>query len=59
MGNAAEVFLFLYADDIVLVVDKVLERQRKIQIVEKFCDKWDMEVNLKKTQVIVFRNSRI
>ena len=25
-------------------------------MLEKFCDKWGMEVNLTKTQVIVFRN---
>ena len=56
MGNAIEVFLLLYADDIVLVADTVLELQRKIRVLEKFCDKWGMEVNLTKTQVIVFRN---
>ena len=56
MGDAIEVFLLLYADDIVLVADTVLELQRKIRVLEKFCDKWGMEVNLTKTQVIVFRN---
>ena len=56
MGNAIEVFLLLYADDIVLVADTVLELQRKIRVLEKFCGKWGMEVNLTKTQVIVFRN---
>ena len=39
MGNAIEVFLLLYADDIVLVADK-----------------WSMEVNLTKIQVVVFRD---
>ena len=29
MGNATEVFLLLYVDDIVLVTDTVLELQRK------------------------------
>ena len=48
-GDAIEVFLLLYADDIVLVADTVLELQRKICIFEQFCDKWDMEVNLTKT----------
>ena len=36
MGNAIEVFLLMYADDIVLVGDTVLELQRKISIVETF-----------------------
>ena len=46
----------MYADDIVLVGDTVLELQRKINILEIFCEKWIMEVNLKKTKVLVFRN---
>ena len=57
MGNAIEVFLLMYADDIVLVGDTVLELQRKINILEIFCEKWGMELNLKKTKVVVFRNS--
>ena len=56
MGNAIEVFLLMYADDVVLVGDTVLELQRKINILEIFCEKWGMEVNLKKTKVVVFRN---
>ena len=56
MGNALEAFLLLYADDIVLVADTVLELQRKVRVLEKFRDKLGMEVNLTKTQVIVFRN---
>ena len=36
MGNAIEVFLLLYGDDIVSVVDKVLELQMNIRVLEKF-----------------------
>ena len=46
----------MYADDIVLVGDTVLELQRKINISEVFCEKWGEEVNFKKTEVVVFRN---
>ena len=56
MGNAIEVFLLMYADDIVLVGDTVLELQRKVNISEIFCQKLCMKVNLKKTKVVVFRN---
>ena len=38
-----------------MVGDTVLELQRKINILEIFCEKWGMEVNLKKTKVVVFR----
>ena len=54
MGNTIEVFLLMYVDDIVLLGDTVLELQKKINMLEKFCDKWGMEVNLTKTQVILF-----
>ena len=45
VGNAIEVFLLSYADDIVLVADTVLKLQRKICVLETFCDKWGMEVS--------------
>ena len=40
MGNATEIFLLMYADDIVISGDTVLELQRKIRVLEKFCEKW-------------------
>ena len=49
IGNAIEIFLLMYADDIVLSRDTVLELLRKIRVPEKFCEKWGMEVNLTKT----------
>ena len=54
MGNAIDVFLLMYADDIVLLGNTVSELQKKINKLEKFCDKWVMELNLTKEQV--FRN---
>ena len=56
MGNALEIFPSMYTDGIVLLGDTVLELQRKIRVLEEFCEKWGMEVNLAKTKVIVFRN---
>ena len=38
----------MYADDIVLLGDTVLELQRKSRVLEEFCEKWGMEVNLTK-----------
>ena len=59
MGNAIEIFLLMYADDIVLLGDTVLELQRKIRVLEEFCGKWGMEVNLTKTKAVVFRNGGV
>ena len=36
MGNATEIFLFMYADDIVLLGDTVLVLQGKIGVLEEF-----------------------
>ena len=56
MGNAIEIFLLMYVDDIVLLGDTVLELQKNTKALEKLCDKSGMEVNLTKSKVIVFRN---
>ena len=42
MGNAIEIFLLTYADNTVLLGDTVLELQRKIGVLEEFCEKWGM-----------------
>ena len=54
--EATEVLLLKYADDIVLVGETIIQLQRKINILEKFCSKYGMEVNVDKTKVMVFRN---
>ena len=53
---AMNVRLLMYADDIVLVADDRTVLQRMINNLEKYCDYWGMEVNLKKSEVMVFRN---
>ena len=54
--EATEVLLLMYADDIVLVAETIIQLQRKINILKKFCRKYGMKVNLDKTKVMVFRN---
>ena len=54
--EATEVLLLMYADDIVLVGETSIQLQRKINILETFCRKYGMTVNLDKTKVMVFRN---
>ena len=56
--EATEVLLLMYADDIVLV-GETIQLQRKINILEQFCRKYGMKVNLDKTKVMVFRNGCI
>lgn len=55
MIGELNVRLLLYADDIVLLADDVKTMQNMIAKLENYCDMWDMEVNLAKSEMIVFR----
>ena len=47
--------LLLYADDIVLVADNINIMQKMINNLENYCTQWNMEVNLAKSEMLVFR----
>ena len=49
--------VLLYADDIVLIAADELELQSLIFIVETWCKKWRLELNLTKTNVMHIRGS--
>lgn len=48
--------LLLYADDIVILSDDIMTLQEMINNLEKYCDCWNLEVNLAKSKIMVFRN---
>ena len=54
--EATEVLVLMYADDMVLVGETIIQLQRKTNILEKFCRNYGMKVNLNKTKVVVFRS---
>ena len=45
----------LYADDIVLLAPSAKNLQGLINVVAEWCTKWNMHLNLEKTNVIHFR----
>jgi len=45
----------LYADDVVLIGDSPTDLQGMIDVVDKFCRQWRMEINLKKSEVMTVR----
>ena len=49
------VFMLLYADDVVLIANDPDTLQAQLQALEQYCHDWDMDVNLSKTKVVVFR----
>ena len=56
LGDPLGVFLLMYADDIAIVSDSVLDLQKKINCLEEYCRKWGLKVNMDKTKVVVFKN---
>ena len=53
VGNI-EISCLKYADDLVLMSTCPLSLQKYITNLEEYCTKWKLEVNLKKTKIIVF-----
>ena len=44
----------MYADDLVLISESREGLQRQIDTLEKFCTKWKLKINVKKTKSMVF-----
>ena len=51
-----EIFILMFADDIAMLADSVVGLQRLFNILHRHCLRWELSVNLNKTNVVVFRN---
>lgn len=49
-------FLLMYADDTVLMAESKEGLQDILDKLHTYCAKWDIEVNVAKTKIVVFRN---
>ncbi|XP_075170471.1 uncharacterized protein LOC142242833 [Haematobia irritans] len=47
--------LLMYADDIVILADEIEVLQGMIQKLENYCMLWNMEVNMEKSKIMIFR----
>lgn len=47
----------LYADDLVLLSDDQKELQNKLDILNKYCKDWCLEINTSKTKIVIFNKS--
>ena len=56
LTNDLSIFTLMYADDCAIMDDSVIGLQRKIKVLDLFCEKWGLKVNTNKTKVVVFRN---
>ena len=50
-----ELFLLLFADDVILISHSVSGLQNQLNILSKFSDEWKLTVKLDKTNIVVFR----
>ena len=49
-----QISCLLYADDLAILSTTKLGLQNKLNILEKYCDAWGLEINNNKTKIIVF-----
>ena len=49
------IYLVMYADDIILFGKTPGELQRALTILEEYCNRWKLTVNTGKTKIMVFR----
>jgi len=50
-----KVFLLLYADDIVLFAESETGLQKGLDLLEQYCTKWKLCVNVNKTKILIFK----
>ena len=44
----------LYADDLVILSESKFGLQKSLKVLESYCKKWKLNVNLKKTKILIF-----
>ena len=57
--NYSDINMLLYADDVVIVGDRIGHIQRLLDNLAEYCLKWGLRVNMDKTKFMVFRNGGI
>ena len=57
--DMVKIFMLLYADDIVVFANTPEELQRGLNILNEYCKRWKLTINIAKTKVLVFRKGGI
>ena len=47
--------LMLFADDMVILGKDINDLQNSLELLERYCDRWGLQVNTEKTKIVVFR----
>ena len=56
LPDMIELFILLFADDIVLLSDTIVGLQNQLDVLAQNAMKLDLYVNLDKTNIVIFRN---
>ncbi|XP_071102020.1 uncharacterized protein [Haliotis cracherodii] len=57
--DVVQLFLLLFADDVILIADTVYGLQKRINVLECYCKDYSLTVNIDKTKVVVFKNGSV
>jgi hypothetical protein len=52
-------FVLLYADDTVIFSESVAGLQNGLNLIKQYCDKWKLNLNVKKCKVMIFSRGKI
>ena len=55
-NDIPDIICLMYADDVANCAETIFKLQQQLNTIDKFCTNSGMDINLKKTEVIVFRN---
>ena len=51
-----KLFILLYADDIIIFAKSPEKMQLSLDILEEYCKRWRLKVNINKTKIMIFRD---
>ena len=57
--NMFQMFMMLYADDIVIFANTAEELQNGLNLLSDYCLRWKLKVNVSKTKILIFRKGGI
>lgn len=59
LGILLKLLIILYADDTVLLSETPADLQKQLNSFLLYCQKWKLEVNIEKTQIVIFTKGRM
>ena len=57
LKSGTKISCLMYADDIVIMSEKASGLQSALDKLNTYCDKWDLDINVEKTKIMIFNKS--